>query len=236
MNQDLKNTCYLGFDCKSMTGELGDNCPNLHLCADSAIQHTRDERALIESLPYYIDYRNNALTVYRFLSPAARDAGWQVASSLPYRYEDDCLIVDAIDYYYNSESTILELGQKGWQPPKLVPWQIVDGYLEVIQDLPEAAWGKPELLPYLKTSSELYVQDIYNYDCSSAGWQSAIDIIDIYQKVICDNYCPICGYNKVLSVVFDDFEDNYRSYHHCPNCLWSANIIPDWIESNYFKL
>lgn len=268
---NLTYTCYLGFDCKSMTGFTCLDCPNLYICTQSVQRHTPDYYTPRESIPYYIDLRNNALTVNRFLSPTTIEAGWSAALSLPYKYENNCLTVDSNRYYYEStEVTRNELIHFGWLPPELLPTELVDGYLLVVQDLPLAGWFQPDLLPFLKTEDGLFVQFDYNYDCRSAGWQCAVDLIHIYQLVICDNYCPECGCTKVMSVVFDDCEDYrgtarkiipalisrsllpsnniknragiifcrqigyYKSYHHCPNCLWSASIIPNWIEKQYF--
>lgn len=236
-SSNLTNTCRSGFDCKSMTGFKSDNCPNFQICAQSIQLHrVSNYHTAKESLPYYFDYKNNALTVYRFLSPAAREAGWHVASLLPYRYEGDRLMVDPIDYYYEiSETTRVELARVGWYPPQLLPWQIVSGFFTVVENFPEAGWGKPELLPYLKTEDGLYVGDIYYYDCVELGWAKACDLIAIYGLVIHENYCPLCASAKVMSAIFDDSQESYRSYHHCPDCLWSASIIPRWIEQNYFS-
>lgn len=169
------------------------------------------------------------------MSPTTREAGWSAALSLPYKYENNCLIVDSNRYYFEStEVPRNELIHFGWLPPELLPTELVDGYLLVVEDLPEAGWAKPDLLPYLKTEHGLFVENIYNYEYKEAGWQCAVDLLHIYQLVIGDNYCPECGSTKVMSVVFDDCEDYYKSYHHCPNCLWLASLIPYWIEQHYF--
>lgn len=254
MIQALTNTCHLGFDCKNMTGFGSLDCPNLQICADSARQHTpTDYYTPRESLPYYIDTKNNALTVYPFLSPAAREVGWHVALRLPYKYENNCLIVDSNLYFYeNSQSVQIELALSGWLPPQQLFWQIIDGYLEVVQspreflgnylseflevlqDLPQPQWDKPSLLPYSKVEDGLYVGDVYYLECLEVGWQKASDLIAIYGLVYYVNYCPDCACYQVASVPVGDREFNYTSYYHCPNCLWSAKIMTQWIEQNYF--
>lgn len=250
---NLKNTCYLGFDCKSMTGFLDEDCPNLHVCTQSMRRHTPDYHTPRESIPYYVDQRNNALTVHRFLSPEARTAGWYAGLPLPYKYENNCLIVDYIRYYYeNTQSVQIELALSGWLPPQPVFWQIIDGHLEVVQDqeqfsgnylsevisvlqdLPFPLWAKPSLLPYSKEEDGLYVKDIYYSQCIQLGWQKASDLIAIYGLVIYENYCPDCAYHQVASVPADDFQSGHKSYYYCLNCLWSASIISDCIEQEYF--
>lgn len=232
---NLTHTCCLGFDCKSMTGFISDDCPNLHVCASSVRRTPNDQVAPRESVPFYIDKRNNALTVDCFLSPTAREAGWHVASRLPYKYENSCLTVDSNKYYYEiNEATRIELTQTGWLPPQSLPWQIIDDEFKVVENLTDAGWAKAELLPYLKTEDGLVVGDIYYYDCVQLGWAKACDLVAIYGLVIFESYCPDCGSSKVMSVVFERHKDYYKSYYHCPNCLWSASIIPSWIEQQYF--
>lgn len=237
-----------------MTGFALDNCPNLHICTSSVQQHTLDYYYTSrESLPYYIDARNNALTVYRFLSPVAREVGWHVALQLPYKYENNYLIVDSnLFYYENSRSVQIELALLGWLPPQQIFWQIIDGHLEVVQspgdflgnylseflevlqNLPLPLWAKPNLLPYSKVEDGLYVGDIYYWECLELGWRKASDLITIYGLVFYENYCPDCAGYQVASVLIDDCGSNNKSYHHCPNCLWSAKIMTQWIEQHYF--
>ena len=135
MAQALTKTCYLGFDCKSMTGFNSSDCPNIHICgANYARQHTRNDYSATQSLPYYIEPRNNALTVDRSLPSAAREVGWHVALRLPYNYKNNCLSVDSNLYFYeNYQSVQIELALLGWLPPQQLFWQIIDGHLEVVQ-------------------------------------------------------------------------------------------------------
>lgn len=252
--QDVTNTCYFSFDCKSMTGEVGNDCPNLHICSQSLRRDAPDYYYTArESLPYYIDTKNNALTVYRFLSPAARVVGWHVALRLPYKYENNCLVVERELYYYeNPKSVQIELALSGWLPPQEVFWQIIDGhlnvvqspgeflgnylseFLDVLQNLPQPQWAEPSLLPYSKVEDGLYVGDVYCLECLDLGWQKANDLIAIYGLVIYENYCPGCASYRVVSVPADDNESDCKSYYHCPNCLWSATIMTQWISQQFF--
>lgn len=130
MAQALTKTCYLGFDCKSMTGFNSSDCPNIHICgANYARQYTRNDYSATQLLPYYIDRRNNALTVDRCLPSVAREVGWHAALRLPYNYENGCLSVDTNLYYYeNPQSVQIELALSGWLPPQQLFWQIIDGH------------------------------------------------------------------------------------------------------------
>lgn len=250
----LTKTCYLSFDCKSMTGFNSLDCPNIHICgANYARQHTLNDYYATQSLPYYIDPRNNALTVDCSLAPAAREVGWHAALRLPYKYENGCLSVDTNLYYYeNPQSVQIELALSGWLTPQQLFWQIIDGHLEVVQypgeflgsylsqsleilhDLPQPQWATPSLLPYSKLEDGLYVEDIYYLEGAEIGWQKASDLIAIYGMVIYENYCPDCASYQVVSVPADDHSANHISYYHCPNCLWSAKIMTQWIDMNYF--
>lgn len=71
-------------------------------------------------------------------------------------------------------------------------------------------------------------------ECTEIGWQKANDLIAIYGLVIYENYCPGCACYQVVSVPVGDRIINITSYYHCPNCLWSAKIMSQWIEQNYF--
>ncbi|MBD2441610.1 hypothetical protein [Nostoc sp. FACHB-110] len=98
--------CWLFLDCKVMTGELPENCPNHEVCKDLGLPpQNRMCRIPYQMWLPSIDqlFKLPTLEVLKSLDNEAKKAGYSTATNICYSYKDSCLTIGRDEFGFSLE-------------------------------------------------------------------------------------------------------------------------------------
>ena len=187
--------CWLFLDCKLMTGELPENCPNYKSCKHNAL-HTQNRCCFLPCKMWLPDrdqlYKVPTLEVLQWIPSEAKEAGYGTAIDIFYSYHNSCLVIGKDEYGFSLDIPE-EARALGFAESEKIPYEYRQlreyGKLDVTDDSHRfrgLGWHVAIFLPYRfhhdLDTGKLFIKVEFDY----IKWE--------YKEVIALGWYPPCNW------------------------------------------